>query len=344
MYIKLKGLLSLFIICVSFCLKAQENKVYTHPDLFDTDSVININVTTNLKQLLRGKENKYQKARISYHEGEDIVSMSAFVKLRGRFRRDKSICQFPPLRFKFVKSESAYTIFHDQKRLKLVSHCRNRDSRYEQMLIQEYLAYKLYNILSPESFRVRMFRIKYTDTQDQIKPIIKLAFFIEDHKKMAYRNGKIPRYDKSLPKEHVAVNKLTKLALFQYMIGNSDWGISTLHNIKLIGKTPESIPIAVPYDFDWCSLVNAPYAVPNPKLNIESIHVRVYRGYKRTLKEYEFILREFRMKKELFYELYRNNKLLNEKEKKRVLNYLDDFYKIIDNPVKMKSDFVDIGR
>jgi hypothetical protein len=187
-------------------------------------------------------------------------------------------------------------------------------------------------------------KINYSDTQGKYKNIEKYAFFIENHKKMAERNGKIPRYDERLQHDHVAVNKLTKLAIFQYMVGNSDWGIATLHNIKLIAKNPESTPIAVPYDFDWASLVNAPYAVPNPKLNIESIHVRVYRGYKRKLKDFKFLFREFNMKKEMFYDLYRNCKYLPEKEKERVLSYFDEFFKIINNDNKVNVEFVKLGR
>jgi len=324
----------------------QEDSIYRAPNLFESDSLIELSITTDLKNLVRdiGDKNKYHKARLSYHLGDSIVSMTVDLKTRGNFRKDRSICAFPPIRIKFNKSQSSYSLFHDQKKLKMVTHCQNRNSRYEQMIIQEYLIYKAYNLFTPESFRVRLAKITYKDSKGQMDPLIKHAFFIEDFEKMAERNGKIARYDSKVHQDQTLINKVTKLAIFQYLVGNTDWGVPTLHNIKLISKTPNSRPTPVPYDFDWASLVNAPYAVPNPKLDIKSIHDRLYRGYKRSAKDLEYIFREFRMKKDFLYELYTNCEYLSDKEKERVLNYFDDFYKIIENPKRIKSEFIDHAR
>lgn len=324
----------------------QKDTVFLKPDLFESDSLIELSITTDLKDLVRdiGEKNEYHKGRLSYHLGDSIVSMSIELKTRGNFRKDRSICAFPPLRIKFDKISSSYSLFHDQKDLKMVNHCQNRNPKFEQMLIQEYLIYKAYNIFTPESFRVRLAKITYKDGQNQMDPITKFAFFIEDFEKMAERNNKIPIYDKKIHQDHTLLGKVTKLAVFQYMIGNTDWGVPTLHNIKLIAKSPTSLPIPVPYDFDWASLVNAPYAVPNEKLNIKSIHERLYRGYKRTETELEYIFREFRMKKEILYSLYINCPYLDEKEKERVLNYFDEFYEIINDPKRVKAEFIDQAR
>ncbi|MFT5749614.1 MAG: hypothetical protein ACI93S_000875, partial [Ancylomarina sp.] len=140
------------------------------------------------------------------------------------------------------------------------------------------------------------------------------------------------------------INKVTRMAIFQFMVGNTDWGVPTRHNIKMIAKTPTSRPVAVPYDFDWASLVNAPYAIPNEKLDIESIHERLYRGYKRTPEELESIFKEFRMKKDSFYSLYQDTNLLTEKEKERVIKYFDEFYYIINNPKLVKRYFITNAR
>lgn len=320
--------------------------LFKAPNLFESDTLIKLSITTDLRSLVRdiGEKNKYHRGRLSYHHGDSIISMSVQLKTRGNFRKDRSICPFPPIRIKFNKAESSYSLFHGQGKLKMVTHCHNKNKRYQQMLLQEYLIYKAYNLFSPESFNVRLAEITYKDSKNQMGPLKKYAFFIEDFEDMAGRNGKIPRYEKKIHQDHTLIGKVTKLAVFQYMVGNTDWGVPTLHNIKLIAKTPTSRPVPVPYDFDWASLVNAPYAVPNPKLNIKSIHDRLYRGYKRTAKDLEYIFREFRMKKETLYEMYTSCPYLNDKEKERVLNYFDEFYEIIDDPRSVKREFIDNAR
>ena len=300
------------------------------PYLFGSDTLIELSITTNLKELIKdtGKKSKYHTARLSYQLGDSIVSMIVQLKTRGHYRKNKNICSFPPLRIKFNQASSSYTLFHDQDKLKIVGHCRNENDRFQQMVFQEYLIYKAYQILSPESFKV----------------LNEYIFFIEDYEKMAKRNGKIPIYKERIHQDKTMINKVTRMAIFQFMVGNTDWGVPTLHNIKMIAKTPTSRPVAIPYDFDWASLVNAPYAIPNAKLEIKSIHDRLYRGYQRTPEELEFIFKEFRMKKDSFYSLYQNTNLLTEKEKERVIKYFDEFYNIINNQKLVKRYFINNAR
>ena len=212
------------------------------------------------------------------------------------------------------------------------------------MVFQEYLIYKAYQILTPEGFRVRLARVTYKDSSKDVKNLEEYVFFIEDFEKMAKRNGKIPIYKNRIHQDNTMINKVARMAVFQFMVGNTDWGVPTLHNIKMIAKTPTSRPVAIPYDFDWASLVNAPYAVPNANLDIVSIHDRLFRGYKRTPEELEFIFKEFRMKKDRFYSLYQDTDLLTEKEKKRVIEYFDEFYQIINDPKLVKRYFINNAR
>lgn len=341
--------LFLFFIFTSLAVHGQEEEIeniFEAPYLFGSDSLIELSITTNIKDLIQdtGKNSKYHTARLSYQLGDSVVSMIVQLKTRGRYRKNKNVCSFPPLRIKFNQASSSYTLFHGQDKLKIVGHCRNENDRFQQMVFQEYLIYKSYQILSPESFNVRLARVIYKDSGNKVKNLEEYVFFIEDFEKMAKRNGKIPIYKKRVHQAKTMTNKITRMAIFQFMIGNTDWGVPTLHNIKMIAKTPSSRPVAVPYDFDWASLVNAPYAVPNEKLDIENIHERLYRGYKRTPEELEFIFKEFRMKKDRFYSLYQDTNLLTEKEKKRVLKYFDDFYLIINNPKLVKRYFISNAR
>jgi len=315
------------------------------PNLFNSDSLLEITIVTDIRKLIRdvGKKRQYHPATLTYQTKDSSVTLDVNLKTRGDFRKDRSICSFPPLRIKFQKKQVSNTLFNHQEKLKMVTHCQNRSKRHQQMLIQEYLIYKAYNLFTPESFRVRLARITYMNN-DLSKKIIKYAFFLEDPDQMAQRNNKIIVRRNKLHQDATAMDKITRLAVFQYLIGNTDWGVPTLHNIKLIAIKPSARPVAVPYDFDWSALVDAPYAVPQEILHISSIHERLYRGYERSLKDLEFIFREFRQKKIDLYSLYVNCPYLEDYQKESVLNYFDQFYETINDPKKVKREFIEKSR
>ena len=70
-----------------------------------------------------------------------------------------------------------------------------------------------------------------------------------------------------------------KMAVFQFMIGNTDWSVPYLQNIKFITKDSTKAPLTVPYDFDHAGIVSAPYALPAEELEMSSVLERRYRGY-----------------------------------------------------------------
>ena len=71
-------------------------------------------------------------------------------------------CDFVPLRVEFPKQETAGTAFEGQTALKLGTHCRG-DKVYENYTIREYLTYRLFNLITPLSFRARLGRATYVD-------------------------------------------------------------------------------------------------------------------------------------------------------------------------------------
>ena len=136
------------------------------------------------------------------------------------------------------------------------------------------------------------------------------------------------------------------VSIFEYFIGNTDWSVPNNHNIKLIfdRKNDAALPFPVAYDFDYCGLVDASYAIPNEVIGTEKVTERVYRGFPRTAEEIQTILNVFRNKKDSIYSLINNFSLLNEKARKVMTNYLDDFYKTIDNSSQVKAIFIDNAR
>jgi hypothetical protein len=130
------------------------------------------------------------------------------------------------------------------------------------------------------------------------------------------------------------------------MIGNTDWSVPNTHNIKLIfaRKDEQALPFAVPYDFDYCGLVDASYAIPNEVIGTEKITERVYRGFPRTMEELQQSLALFRDKKSAIYSLINGFTLITERNRKIMISYLDDFYKTINNENSVKNIFIDKAR
>ncbi|MCP5108066.1 MAG: hypothetical protein GY950_32060 [bacterium] len=241
---------------------------------------------------------------------------------------------------KFDKSQTPGTIFAKQKKLKLVTHCKNKPKFFQNYTLQEYLIYRIYNILTELSFRLRMARITYLDA-DKKESFSKYAFFIENYKQMARRNNAKTVNIASILPQKADFATSTLASVFEYMIGNTDWSIRSSHNMKLltIGDNPLYFP--VPFDFDQTGLIDAHYARPDLQLTIRSVRERLYRGFCKDIAQFNQTFTVFRKHKKEILNLYRDSPLLSDKLKKKSIKYLEGFYKIIGNPKLVKRYFVD---
>lgn len=331
----------LFYIISHGLLLAQQSQEVA--PLFASDEVLEVRIEANLKSLFQDveAERAYHPARFSYiNEKGDSVHIGLRIKTRGHFRRDPSHCNCPPLRLNFVTKELEGTAFEGQNKIKMVTHCQHKKEVYEQNLLQEYFIYKAYNLFTEESFRVRLLRVTYADSSGWMEPFQKYAFLIEDEDKMAARNNaKVDKKTVIHPDQGVR-QQTNIVCLFEYMIGNTDFSIGQQHNIRLIQEDPLKLFRPVPYDFDWSGLISAPYAKPNPILQLGNVRERLFRGYCRSPEELERDLQVFRDKKDEILSLYRELPDLEEKTREKGLDYLHDFFEIIDNPKKVKREFV----
>ena len=229
------------------------------------------------------------------------------------------------------------TIFEGQEKIKLVTHCRSRHTRYEQNVLKEFLAYKLYNLFAEESYFVRLARMTYADVLGKTDTITKLGFLIEPTSQMIDRNGCQKFIIDNILQSQTSKHKTTVLAIFQYMIGNTDWSVWHQHNIELLKEDTSAEPIVVPYDFDWSGLVDAPYAVPVGSL--PSVRTRYYRNFCITDAELQLALDEFRQNRDQIYQSCKSVPFLSARELKKTLKYIDGFFKTIENPKKVDSEF-----
>ncbi len=314
--------------------------------LFRSDSILKVSITAAWDSIEHDVADVrfYHNGVLTYKNNDGkTVNINLQIKTRGNFRRKRAICTFPPMRLKLDSTSILNTIFDGQRKLKLVTHCKSRD-KYQQFLFQEFLIYRTYNILTDKSFKVRLLEINYIDTDKKNDIITRYGFLIEDTDDMASRNGA-----KKIKNEYVRLDKTTEhesilLSLFQFMIGNTDWSVPKLHNIKLIEYELNTKPVAVPYDFDWSGVIAAPYATPAPHLGITSVQERIYRGYKCEIKTLKKVIEVFETKREEIFRLHRTFNLLDKRKLKRTLKYYDKFYKIICNEDRIEWYFIENSR
>jgi hypothetical protein len=270
-----------------------------------------------------------------------VVNDPVQLQIRGHFRQD--YCYVPPIKIKFSYKDSARLTF--LKSLKLVSECKVSPD-HDQLLLKEYLVYKIYNLLTSRSFNARLLNLTFQDSMGKKKPFTEHAFLLEDIKDVGKRNDCLEWKGGKMNTEATDRKQMTMVALFEYMIGNTDWAVSVEHNIRLIvsAKDSTSKPFAVPYDFDYSGLVNTYYAIPDEKLEIENVTTRVYRGFPRSMPELQQVLDTFRLMKKDIYALINNFSLLNDKNKQGMIGFLDGFYAEIKNPDIVKSVFIEHAR
>jgi len=317
------------------------------PDpLFQDDAVIGITITAPMKTLLGERPNDtYLRGALSYTEADGrIVEFDIGIRTRGNFRRQRDVCPFPPLRINFKKSETKDTLFHKQNKLKLVAHCKDNSDRYEQNIIKEYLAYRILNSLTDISYRVRLARITYRDSEEKHEDRLRYAFFIEDKKRVSRRLGLPLIVTEGIKSSELegAYSDLT--SLFQYMIGNTDFspiagpeGENCCHNSTLFGREGEPI-YSVPYDFDMSGLVDAPYADPHPRFKIKRVTQRLYRGRCASIDNLPTSIQLLQEKQDAIYKLFEEQQELEERTRKKVTKFIDRFYQVISEPKKLHRE------
>ncbi len=250
------------------------------------------------------------------------------VEIKCRGERRKSLCEFPPLRIQLKKAVVADRKWGPYRNYKLVTHCSDTLAD-EELLLREYLVYKMYESLTPLSLRTQLLRIRYILPEDTIH---RLAFLIENEREMNDRLGLQEWNTGDSPLKRIHYEHYRRFVLFQYMVGNTDWNVGTGHNTKYVLAEDSQVPIAIPYDFDYCGLVNASYARPYHTLPLTHVRERylMYRG--QATDDFSDTAREFLDHKARWYALIDEFEYLSDNCKTDVRSYLDGFFHILEQP------------
>ena len=309
---------------------------------FNSEVPVAVTLTTNIHRIRGDKGDKapWRAATLSYiaDDGKPIV-IPIQIKTRGIWR--KKNCEFPPIRLNFNRERSTGTVFFGLDKPKLVSYCRNDDT-YEQYVLQELQAYRIYSMLTPNSYKGRLLEMTYADSASGKVEAKRAAILLEEPELLPERVGTSFIKEKGAGPDYMEPHHGALVGVFEYFIGNTDFSIFALHNIVLLAQ-PDGNVIPVPFDFDFSGVVNARYATADPKLNIDRVRQRLFRGYCVAPEEYTKVFDLFREKKDAIYALYQDQigKLMRKDVVDQTLKYYDDFYKTINDPRTAKREIVE---
>jgi hypothetical protein len=285
-----------------------------------------------------GSQNRFPATFATVGDDGQPRSIPVQLRTRGHARLVQN-CGFVPLRIEFPREVVKGTPFEGQGTLKLGTHCHGSKD-YEQGALREYLAYRIFNLFTPRSFRVRLARATYVDSRSGSTIATRYAMFLEAERDLGRRlEGRIADLPRTLFR-HLDRDTLLSMALFEYMIGNTDFSIYVQHNVRLV-QTRAGALHPVPYDFDYAGLVNAPYAVPSRGLNLKTVLERAYQGPCPTLEELPPLVAAFQAKKGDVMALVDSVEGLEAGSRREAKAYLAEFFSIIERPRDAKRVLID---
>lgn len=306
--------------------------------LFQDDKPLELILEVDIQSIVtnKSKEPEYISALLIQKGVNENLSFEIKVRPRGNTRRLTNLCDFPPLKFNFKKSQLSNTVFDGQDKLKFVSQCR-QEEKYQGYVLEEYLLYKTYNILTEESYKTRLVNITIKDSNQKVDDIEMSGFLIEDHESLAKRIKTKEYSEVFWSQDSCEENLVDRLSMFQYMIGNTDWYVNTRHNIDVFQSKKDQALIPVPFDFDCSGVIFTEYAQPSDQVSITDVRQRYFKGSCRDIEAFGKTIVHFNEKKEEIYALYKSFDYLPNYVIKQSLRYYTKFYKIINNPDQVAS-------
>ena len=264
---------------ITFDKKAKKESIF---DIMVQPNVLNINLIFNVQTLIDDrKSDKKHPALLTFKDRYGILNKWKIkVSTRGVFRR-YNCPLMPPIKLNFKKGDLKKEGLSEFDDYKIVTHCIEDKETAKAIVLKEYLAYKYYNTITKNSFRVQLLRINFIDSDTGVIRQ-QMGFIIEDFGLLRDRLGAQKcEQPLGISKSDINREEYKKLALFQYMIGNADWSLTQVRNVKVMllnGKY-----VVIPYDFDFAGLVLAPYARISADYGLKSLRERVYLGFEEDL-------------------------------------------------------------
>jgi hypothetical protein len=332
-------------LCLLLLVTAKSSRSGT--GLFLDDQPLEIDLFLDVKGLCR-EEGRSScpdvSATLSYSlDGQQHQDIPVLVKTRGSWRSKRDICSVPPLFLAFPEALTKTTLFAGQDLLPLTTHCNSKHTGYDEYVLKEYLAYRIYELFTDKSVRVRLVHVRYTNPTAKKLPDRHYGFLNEHFFSVAARNGAELWKPRHFDLSQSDPMEMATMELFQYMIGNTDFSALAQHNIVLL-RDPEGRVTPLPFDFDFSGLVWAEYAGPPENLPLHSVRQRFYRGFCHQGLDWDALFEIFRVQRLPVYELIESVPGLSQQVRKSTHNYLKEFYEILDSPKKRQKKIVTVCR
>ncbi|HUQ84116.1 MAG TPA: hypothetical protein VM076_23395 [Gemmatimonadaceae bacterium] len=316
--------------------------------LFGPDAPLELTLAADFKSAFRSRDTlkvKVTKATLTVKDSSGTpVTVPVEISPRGHFRLRGDVCNFPPVRVVFPKTGLKGTPLAGQNALKLGTHCQTRDKEYSEYPVREHATYKILNMMTDASFRTRLASVTYVQAGEEKDSTTKLGLLIEDEGDMAKRNGARVQTVRGGTFGDMDPTQMAVISVFAYFVGNTDWSLYSLHNIRLL-TTADGRYLPVPYDFDWSGAVFTRYARPDPRLGTKTVQERLYRGPCFSQGDLAPILAKYTTQRPVIAEMYAKLPL-EDNYRRRVADYYKEFYDVIADQRQIRREFIDacVGR
>jgi hypothetical protein len=340
-----------------FLIVAAGNALAQSPDplLFDTNEILELTMPVDFDSLCRPSETPdcdYTPTVFEYHDADGKQqTLPISIRRREGWRALKTNCQVPTIFVRFTEEDTVGTPFEGQTTLALTSHCgkgismdtvssRTLPDAFESYVGNEYLGYRLYNLLTDVSLRVRFIRITYVNPEDPRRNFTRNGFFAEHFDKLAERLGAQLLPGNSFDPARLDLNAADQMALFNFMIGNTDWSIEKQDNVFLL-RFPDGRDVPVLYDLDMTGLVNAHYASPAPDLPIKKVKHRYYLGFCHPDMDWDALFAQFSGIEGDIMKMIAESPGLGRGDRRESGGYIDTFYDTLDSAEKRKTRIIE---
>lgn len=315
-----------------FFLIPYQQHAQTEPDLpsvferLTQQEAAKMTLETDLTTIISNKKtNQYFPGSLITADGK---TYKIELRPRGKYRR--KVAEIPPLKIKFKKKELNAEGLDTLNEIKLVLPCYD-NALGDELIVKEYIIYRMFEKLTGASIRARLIRLTIRDTHVEKSKKTMLAILVEHDEELLARLNARPVEEYGIPADSLMTHQAALVSMFEYMIGNTDWEVSMMRNVRLIRSSTDSTGkvLVIPYDFDFSGLVSAPYSSPASETGLKTVRDRflISNGIKTAdLKKAAKILKA--SKKDLY--ALCNSKYLSSAATLEMRDYLDTFFNVLE--------------
>lgn len=279
-----------------------------------------LTLSTDISALIANKYNAdYQPAKLTTGAGKTYELQ---VKSRGKFRR--KIAEIPPMKLKVKKKTLAAEGLDTLNEVKLVLPCF-LDKRGDDLVVREYLAYRMFEQMTDKSVRARLVDLTLLNTGagNAAKYQVKAILLEDEEETVARLDGELVDFY-GMTSDSLQTEQAALTALFQYMIGNTDWNIAEQRNVRFV-RTKAGEMLMIPFDFDFAGFVNAPYATPNADTGLKNIKDRYLMSDKLGAPALESAYRTMQASRQVFNRICQSA-FVPPADAAKLVEYLDSFF------------------